>query len=114
MLIKNVRLGVSSVTRRKGEVDFEVLTASHYGDSVSITVAAVKGDTLRVKLPAEVAERIDRLAADLEAGMEYRVIFDGLILRQYAFLSEDGKLQAGVSASAEDFSLQPLDPTIDL
>lgn len=111
MQLRNLKISPESVNRAGCGAEFEAVEASAFqprGEEVkevSVRVSVVHGDTLKVKLPLEQAERVRELNKRIYRGEAVKVTFDGLVLRAYALVTEDGKLLAGVSGKAEGFDV---------
>ena len=110
MRISNIRLAIQNITGRNDSCanPLETSVFQQRGENapteVSVRIQALGGDQ-KVKLPADpkMVEKVRGLERRLANGDQLFIEFDGLTLRAYAFLTQEGKLLSGVSAQAENF-----------
>lgn len=119
MKLKNLHLGLNSVARTTSSRTMEVISISEIKkrnelntaytnetDGYAIECCAYKGDTLKIKFPVTVAEKISELNTLLEQDMTVDISFTGLKLTPYAMKVADGSVLSGVSAKATDFAIE--------
>ena len=118
MKLKNVRISlpnIATTTNAKTLSVNEVGTSYRYDeignktdeiDFHFIECAAYRGDSLKVKFPAELTEKIEQLKKDLENDVEIRISFKNLKLTLYAMKAKDGSVLSGVSGKADDFTVE--------
>lgn len=115
MKLKNLRLTLANVNRTTNQKHLEVegtsvnrvrLEDGTLGRDIQnyvIECLAYRGDTLKVKVPKELADKVTKLADALGDDVRVNAVFRGLKLRAYALKGEGGSIISGVSATAEDF-----------
>ena len=120
MKLKNLRLTLANVNRTTNAKDMEAIevtvnrvrnedgTMGRDVDSYSIECAAYH-DTIKIKVGKELAAKVTELQDALSNDVTVMVTFEGLKLKAYAMLGENGKLNSGVSGKADDFSFVVLD-----
>ncbi len=69
-----------------------------------VEVAVRKYDTLIVKVPSNLSDKIEKIQMILDEDEEVRVIFENLAMKPYTMF-EKGVLRSGVSANAKDFEI---------
>ena len=123
MKLRSLRLNMSAVGRTSNSKTLEALAAGTINkrddsgnttDTVDYTYvdcAANRGDTLRVKFPAELKDKIADLRDQLEDDVIINISFEKLRLLPYALRANDGSVLSGVSAKADDFTI--VSSTID-
>ncbi|MCD7737501.1 MAG: hypothetical protein LUH58_00440 [Lachnospiraceae bacterium] len=115
MILKNLKLTLASVVDNPSDGTLDVVeTSVQYAwengkrtDTVlgyKLEVIVRRGDTLTVKVPADLSEKVSEVEGMLRADEEVEVVFKGLKLKAYAMASKDG-VRSGVSATAEDFEI---------
>ena len=130
MKLRNVRLTLANVARTTNAKTMEAISVGSikvrlddgtYSDEITnytIDCAAYRGDTLKVKFPVTVADKIAALKKHLDDDALVEISFSGLKLTPYAMKANDGSVLSGVSAKADDFELHvktlDLDDEIDL
>ena len=128
MKLRNVRLSLGNVAKTTNSRKMEVIGTSvirqrledgTYTDKAigyALECAAYRGDTLKVKFPETVKEKVDKISALLQEDMLVEVSFTNLKLTPYAMLTRDGSVLSGVSAKADDFeyTTQELDVDVDI
>lgn len=118
MKLKNLRLTLSNVARTTSSKSMEVISTSPiqkrndsntgYVDEIigyAVDCCAYRGDTLKVKFPVTVADKISELNALLEQDMTVEISFTGLKLTPYAMKVNGDSILSGVSAKADDFTI---------
>ena len=118
MKLKNLHLGLSSVARTTSSRSLQVIGTSvikkrneantaytDETDGYAIECCAYKGDTLKIKFPISVSDKISELNALLEKDMTVDISFTGLKLTPYAMKVADGSVLSGVSAKADSFEI---------
>lgn len=117
MKLRSLRLNMSAVGRTSNSKTLEALAAGTINkrddsgnttDTVDYTYvdcAANRGDTLRVKFPAELKDKIADLRDQLEDDVIINISFEKLRLLPYALRANDGSVLSGVSAKADDFKI---------
>lgn len=117
MKLRNVRLTLPNVARTTNAKTMEVINVGTtkvrledgtYSDEIAtytVDCAAYRGDTLKVKFPVDVAEKIATLKTHLENDELVEISFKGLKLTPYAMKANDGSILSGVSAKADDFEI---------
>lgn len=127
MKLRNVRLSLGNVAKTTNSKKMEVIGTSAirerqvdgtYTDKVigyALDCSAYRGDTLKVKFPEAVKEKVEKITALLQDDMLVEVSFTNLKLTPYAMLTKDGSILSGVSAKADDFeyTTQELDVDVD-
>ena len=120
MKLKNLRLTLANVNRTTNAKDMEAIevtvnrvrnedgTLGRDVDSYSIECAAYH-DTIKIKVGKELAAKVTELQDALSNDVTVMVTFEGLKLKAYAMLGENGKLNSCVSCKADDFSFVVLD-----
>ena len=118
MKLKNVRLMLANVaptTNAKSLFVNEAGTSFKYDEIGNKTdeiefhyveCAAYRGDTLKVKFPAELTDKIEQLKQELENDVEIKISFKNLKLTPYAMKAKDGSVLSGVSGKADDFTVE--------
>lgn len=130
MKLRNVRLTLANVARTTNAKTMEAISVGSikvrlddgtYSDEIAnytVDCAAYRGDTLKVKFPVTVADKIATLKKHLDDDVLVEVSFTGLKLSPYALKANDGSVLSGVSAKADDFELHvktlDFDEEIDL
>lgn len=117
MKLRNVRLTLANVARTTNSKTMEVINVGTtkvrlddgtYSDEIAnytVECAAYRGDTLKVKFPVDVAEKIAELRKHLDNDELVEIGFKSLKLTPYAMKANDGSVLSGVSAKAEDFEI---------
>ena len=115
MKLRNIRLTLANVAKTPNSKIMEVigtgiirerLVDGTYSDKVigyTLECSANKGDTLKVKFPANTKEKIEKITTLLQDDMLVEVSFVNLKLTPYAMLTKEGGVLSGVSAKADDF-----------
>lgn len=118
MKLKNVRLVLGNVARTTNAKTLPVNsvgTIYKMDDNgkpteeiigYTITCSAYRGDELKVKFPIEVADKFNELKKQLENDVEIEISFTKLKLIPYALKTQSGEVLSGVSAKAEDFTIE--------
>lgn len=117
MKLRNVRLMLANVARTTNEKTMAVNstgTIKERGEDGTISdkitgfkidCAAYRGDTLTVKFPPTVADKITELEKMLEKDASVEIGFINLKLTPYALKANDGSVLSGISAKADDFTI---------
>ena len=115
MKLKNVRLTLANVARTTNAKTMSVNEAGAIykkdedGNRTTeiegyfTDCSAYRGDTLKVKYPVTVAEKIKQLEKELQNDVTIEISFTGLKLIPYALKSSNDSVLSGVSAKADDF-----------
>lgn len=118
MKLKSLRLSLPNVARTMNSKTMEAVAAgitkkrdsdgkfTEITDYAFVDCAACHGDTLRVKFPAELAEKVENLREQLENDVIINISFTKLKLIPYALKASDGSVLSGVSAKADDFKIE--------
>lgn len=75
-------------------------------DFAYIECAARRGDILKIKFPAELSDKVLDLNRLLERDEILELSFKNLRLTPYALKAQDGSVLSGVSAKADDFTIE--------
>lgn len=125
MKLKNIRLSLSNVNVTSSRKDMEVIETAvnrvrmedgTMGKDVAnyvLKCLANKADILNVKVGKEYASKITEIHDALNSEKIVTVVFEGLRLKPYAMIGNDGKLYAGVSGTAENFTFSIQEPEDD-
>ena len=125
MKLRNVRLTLANVARTTNSKTMEVINVGTtkvrlddgtYSDEIAnytVDCAAYRGDTLKVKFPVDVAEKIAELRKYLDNDELVEISFKGLKLTLYAMKANGDSVLSGVSAKAEDFEIHVKEFDID-
>ena len=117
MKLKNVRLSLANVARTTNSKTMPVnetgtvkkrLEDGTFSDAIvnyTVECSARHGDTLKVKFPLSVAEKIEELNKLLRDDVTIEIAFTNLKLTPYALAGNNGSVISGVSASADDFTI---------
>lgn len=117
MNLRNVRLTLANVARTTNAKTMDVINVGtvrvrledgNYSNEISnytVTCAGYRGDSLKIKFPVTVAEKITELKKHLENDELVEISFKGLKLTPYALKANDGSILSGVSAKADDFEI---------
>ena len=118
MKLKNLRITLSNIGRTTNCKGLEVISTSTvkkrneantgFTDEIegySIDCSAYRGDTIKIKFPVTVADKIENLKKLLDDDVTVEIGFIGLKLTPYAMIARDGSLLAGVSGKATDFEI---------
>lgn len=119
MRLKNLRLSLANVARTTnaktmsvnevGEIHATDKETGKPLDEITgytITCSAYRGDELKVKFPPTVKQKWEQLKAELENDVTIDISFDNLKLTAYAMKSDSGNILSGVSAKADDFTIE--------
>ena len=116
MQLKNLKLDLSAVNRNKNATEIEAVDVgtnrkrnadgsySKEIDTFTISCAANRGDTLKVKVPPECSGKMAELSTLLRSDATVMVKFTNLKLFAYA-MQTNGNLYSGVSGRADDFEI---------
>lgn len=126
MKLRNVRLALANVAKTTNSKKMEVigtgvirerLADGTYTDNVigyALECSANRGDTLKVKFPEAVKEKVEKITVLLQNDMLVEVSFTNLKLTPYAMLTKEGGVLSGVSAKADDFEYTTQEIDVDL
>lgn len=118
MKLKNVRLVLGNVARTTNAKTLPVNSVGTIYEmdenskptekitGYTVTCSAYRGDELKIKFPLEVASKIDELKKQLENDVEIEISFSKLKLTPYALKTKSGDVISGVSAKADDFTIE--------
>jgi len=119
MRLKNVRLTLANIARTSNSRTLEVISAGKSmkrDDSGNITTeldypyiecAANRGDTIKVKFPVDLADKVDDLRKQVEENDDIiNISFSKLKLTPYAMKTASDTVLSGISAKAEDFTIE--------
>lgn len=116
MKLRNLRLTLANVARTTNSKTMEVIgtgfvrkhekdgTFSDEIEAYTVECAAYRGDTLKIKFPVKLADKIEELKTLLDDDKLIEISFTGLKLTPFAFES-NGKMLSGVSGTADDFNI---------
>lgn len=125
MNLRNIRLTLANVARTTNSKTMDVINVGttrvrledgSYSDEISnytVTCAGYRGDSLKIKFPVTVAEKIETLKNHLYNDELVEISFSGLKLTAYAMKANDGSILSGVSAKADDFEIHVKELDID-
>lgn len=115
MKLRNVDLSIENIARDSENGALNAIEASalyDYADGKRIVGYAINceanhRDTIKVKLPCNelISDKISDLKIRLEKADYVRVAFTNILFKAYAMKNEVGNVISGVSASADDFSI---------
>lgn len=118
MKLNSLRIGMANVARTPNAKTLEVVntgatkvrldngTYSDQIDNYIVECAVNRGDTLKVKFPLSVANKIENLKNFLyDDNALVEISFTNLKLFPYALKTNDGSVLSGVSAKADDFEI---------
>lgn len=115
MFLRNLKLSLAAIVDDPSNTALDVVETSTQYEwengkrketviGYKLEVIVRRGDTLAVKVPKELSEKVSEVEGMLRADEEVEVVFKGLKIKAYAMPSKDG-VRSGVSASAEDFEI---------
>lgn len=118
MKLRNLRTPLSSVAKTTNAKGLEVISTSTvkkrneantgFTDEIegyAIECSVYRGDTLKIKFPVTVADKIANLKKLLDEDVTVEISFTGLKISPYAMIARDGTLLSGVSGKATDFEI---------
>lgn len=121
MMLRNIKLSLSNIAENTGDKALVVVGTRNYRKRLDdgsfgreleyygIECRARKGDTITVKVPISLAQKVSALNDVVNnSDSTAKVTFSNLMLRVYAMQGEDGKVYSGVSAKADDFDYKVL------
>lgn len=118
MKLRSLSLTLANVARTSRDNTLEAVNAGiqkkrdengNFTEEIEFTYiecAVRRGDILKVKFPAELSEKIVSLQHSLEDDDIFNVSFKNLRIIPYAMKGNDGSVISGVSAKANDFSVE--------
>lgn len=118
MKLRSLRLSLANVARTTNSKTLEVTNAgktmkrdasgnlTNELDYPYVECSVYRGDTLKIKFPVELADKVDDLRKKIEDNdVIIEISFDKLKLIPYALKSQTGTVLSGVSAKADDFTI---------
>lgn len=121
MKLKSLSLTLANVARTSNARTLEAVNAGTQKkrdetkkltediDFAYVECAARRGDILKIKFPAELAEKVLDLNRQLDRDEIISISFQNLKLVPYALKAQDGSVLSGVSAKADDFTIESPD-----
>lgn len=118
MFLRNLKLGIGNIGRTTNSKTLDVNRTgkSHKRDAngkitdvvecLFVECACRNGDSIKIKFPLEVEEKINELSKLLENDYTVAISFTGLKLTPYALKKADGNILSGVSGKADDFTIE--------
>lgn len=118
MKLKNVKMMLGCIARTTNSKELDVIrTGKNYKrdengnileeiDYLYVECACRNGDSIKIKFPLEVEEKINELSKLLENDFTVSISFTGLKLTPYALKKADGNILSGVSGKADDFTIE--------
>ncbi len=118
MKLRNLNLTIADVARTSRDNTLEAVNAgiqkkrgengtpTNETDFVYVECAVRRGDILKVKFPPELSGKITDLKGRLDSDEIINISFTNLRLIPYALAGNNGAIISGVSAKAEDFTIE--------
>ncbi len=115
MKLKNLKLTLENVAsdtddRCLNAIETSIIYDYTEGKKIAgyaIACAAYHHDILKVKLPCTelMSRKIEELSRRLEGEETIRIEFMDIVIKPYALKNEAGNIVSGVSATADDFTI---------
>ena len=117
MKLNNLRLTIANIARKSSEKTLPVNSAGiTYKRSADGTVTteidhcfinclANRGDTIKIKFPAILFDRVEELKNSLNDGANIEISFTNLKIFPYALKGNNDSIISGVTGKADDFSI---------
>lgn len=117
MKLNNLRLTLANIARTSSAKTLSVNSAgitykknsdgtpSSEIDHCFINCLANRGDTIKVKFPVILSDRIEQLKTDLNNGANIEISFTNLKIIPYALKGNDGSVISGVTCKADDYTI---------
>lgn len=121
MKLRSLSLTLANVARTSRDNTLEAVNAgiqkkrdenggfTEEREFVYVECAVRRGDLLKVKFPAELSDKIVGLQHLLESDEIINISFVNLRLIPYAMTGNNGSIISGVSAKADDFTIESPD-----
>lgn len=116
MRLRSLRLGIENINTSSTKKSFIVVDAmgnrvrkedggsNDKIDAYCLICSANRGDTIKVKVPLELEQKVTEVMNALEKGAVVSVVFTDMSIKAYAMKGNDGRVISGVVASASDFN----------